>query len=81
MKVPVPVSGVWLRTAGKDPKYPNMKKLEVLAEVNGTWRLLFAELVPDYEGEISHIQEGNGIILAPPDPLSIVMQSGVEARA
>jgi hypothetical protein len=56
-KKEVAITGIWLRRLND--------RAEVLAEVNGEWRLVIAEYL---EGNFSHIAEGNG---APwkPDPL------------
>jgi hypothetical protein len=52
----VPVTGVWLRRVGD--------YAEVLAEVDGEWRLIIKEHV---DGHFSHIVEPSGIHKAPPD--------------
>lgn len=62
----VPVSGIWLRTAQRRGA---MVALEVLAETQGIWRLLFTEWVPAFEAEVSHIVEPSGMKKAPPDYL------------
>ncbi|HEV2929374.1 MAG TPA: hypothetical protein VGW74_11835 [Propionibacteriaceae bacterium] len=60
---PVPVSGIWLRK-----KFAHLgNDIEVLAEVDGVWRLLGTWTNDD--GCISHIMEPAKIRHAPPDPL------------
>ncbi len=63
MKRTLPVSGVWLRTAPS--KYPHLKALEVLVEVEGKWRLVFTEHLPMVCGEVGHIAEVGAIEAAP----------------
>ncbi|MDP2270904.1 MAG: hypothetical protein Q8K32_09250 [Archangium sp.] len=62
---PVGVTGVWLRTAGGEA---GPRRLEVLVEVDGKWRLLQSEPTNHF-GAISHITEPAGIELAPEDYL------------
>lgn len=50
MKEPVSVEGIWLRRLGDD--------IQVLAEVDGVWRLVITEF---YDRNISHIVEPSGI--------------------
>lgn len=50
----VPVEGIWLRRIGND--------LQVLAQVDGRWKLVIEEL---WDGNISHIVEYDGILHAP----------------
>ncbi len=59
MKIPVPVTGVWLRatTSGQ---------LTVLVEVGGVWRQVIDDVC---DGPISHIVETPGILAAPVDDL------------
>lgn len=63
---PVAVTGVWLRTAGGESG-PD-RRLEVLVEVDGKWRLIQSEPTNQF-GEISHITEPAGILSAPEDHL------------
>lgn len=51
--------GIWLRKNGEHA--------EVLAEINGEWRLLIAEHI---EGPFSHVIEPAGMAKAPIDPLT-----------
>lgn len=58
---PVPVSGIWLRK-----NFAHLGgEIEVLAEVDGVWRLLGTW--PNDDGCISHIVEPAGIRSAPAD--------------
>lgn len=70
MKTPITTTGVWLRTGNPDPRYPSLKKLEVLVEIDGEWRSIIAAHVPPFEAEVSHITEGLGILKVPIDPLT-----------
>ncbi len=70
MKTPFTGTGVWLRTGNPDPRYPNLKKLEVLVEIDGEWRVVITDHVPPFAAEVSHIAEGAGIEKAPLDPLT-----------
>lgn len=76
MKTPITTTGVWLRTGNPDPRYPGLKKLEVLVEIEGQWRVAITSHVPSFEGECSHIAEGLGMQSAPLDPITA---PGVEA--
>lgn len=76
MKTPITTTGVWLRTGSPDPRYPNLKKLEVLVEIDGEWRVVITDHVPPFEAEVSHIAEGGGMLNAPRDPITA---PGVEA--
>lgn len=49
----IPVSAIWLRTLSNHT-------IEVLAEVNGEWRVVVTEHVADVGGAISHIAEALG---------------------
>jgi hypothetical protein len=62
-QTPVPVSGIWLRSRIEPPR------LEVLAEINGEWRLAIRE-VNDDTNHISHIVEPLGMRSSPLDDLS-----------
>lgn len=64
---PIGVTGVWLRTSGGESG-PD-RRLEVLVEVNGTWRLIQSEPT-NHAGQISHITEPLGIVYAPADPVT-----------
>lgn len=55
----IAVEGVWLRRVGDE--------MQVLAEVDGSWRLLVSEPV---EGSCSHIVEPHGIRSAPFDKVA-----------
>lgn len=57
-QAPVEVQGIWLRRRGDD--------IEVLAEVDGEWKLVITEYADD---PMSHIVEPSGIRSAGPDPL------------
>lgn len=73
-KEPVPVGGIWVRRA-----FPHLGgKLEVLAEVDGQWRLLHEW---NDDGVISHIFEPSGIRDAPPDPLEDTAAATTTAAA
>lgn len=63
VKEPVLVTGVWLRKATAH----NGGRLEVLAEVDGVWRLVIDDVADD--GPISHIAEPSRIRTAPVDDL------------
>lgn len=59
MRESVSVTGIMLRKLGDD--------IEVLAEVDGTWRLVIVEPFIDNDGWISHIAEPYAIRTAPMD--------------
>ena len=56
---PVEVTGIWLRSIGD--------KLEVLAEIDGEFRLVITESMG---GPMSHIAEVSGMLKAPVDRLA-----------
>lgn len=66
-QAPIPITGVWLRTAGGESG-PG-RRLEVLVEVDGNWRLIQSEPT-NHDGEISHITEPLGIVYAPADTVT-----------
>ena len=68
MRTPVSVTGMMLRKLGDD--------IEVLAEVEGTWRLVIVEPFVDEDAWISHIAEPYAIRTAPMD--TAVAQTGQE---
>lgn len=62
----IEISGVWLRKSGIGAG----AKIQVLAEVDGQFRLLREEKIDAFtDGEVSHIIEPLGIRDAPRDPL------------
>jgi hypothetical protein len=66
-KQQVSVGGIWLRKATYSSN-SKAEQLEVLAEVDGEWRLLLISELDN--GPISHIVEPGGIRSAPLDPLT-----------
>jgi hypothetical protein len=64
MNEPVPVTGIWLRNIVIGPV--DVPTIEVLAEIDGEWRLVIDEMG---EGPISHIVEPGGMRSAPRDYL------------
>lgn len=56
-KKAAPITAVWLRTDNPDPRYPNLKQLAVLVEIDGEWRKIIAAHVPPFEAEVGHIYE------------------------
>lgn len=56
-KAGVPVTGVWLRTDGP--------WMEVLAEMDGQWRVIIRTYAPLNEQTISHIVEPLGMLQSP----------------
>ena len=59
----VPVTGCWLRTQGDS--------IQVLLEIEGSWRLAIQERVADGARVIiSHMAEPDGILSSPVDPLT-----------
>jgi hypothetical protein len=60
-KEPVPITGLWLRTLDK--------RLHVLIELNGQWKLVNDYPLTDgAETIIGHITDSAGMLLAPCDP-------------
>lgn len=55
-KQTVAVSGIWIRKS--------MDQLEVLAEVDGEWKVVISEVIYGMSEPISHIVEPAGIVLA-----------------
>lgn len=53
----VPVTGIWLRTVGD--------YIEVMAEVDGTWRVVIREYAPLREQTISHCAHPDRMRTAP----------------
>jgi len=51
------VTGIWVRSMGK--------YIEVLAEIDGEWRVVIREFAPLDEMTISHIVEPSGMKKAP----------------
>ena len=54
----IAIGGIWVRNKGSD-------HVEILAEVDGSWRLVATERIGD--GEVSNIIEPGGIFGSPKD--------------
>ena len=75
MKLAVAVTSIWIRRRG-GPDDP-LAQVELLAEVDGRFRLLCTELLGS---NFSHIVEGHGIETAPLDPITNRAPLSVEHR-
>lgn len=64
-KAPIAITGVWARTRGSG----NHKRIEVLVEVAGAWKLVQSHPFGHQDVEVSHITEPLGIAGPPEDRL------------